>query len=127
MNPVVHFEIPAKNKERIKKFYRTVFKWKLQQLGKEMGEYVLATTTKTNKNGMAKIPGNINGALMEETKHVKHTVIVIAVSNIKTSLNKVKKSGGKVLNEPMEIPGVGKYAYAKDTEGNVIGIIQPTR
>ena len=45
MNPVVHFEMPAKNKKRVKKFYEKAFGWKMQQLGAKMGDYILATTT----------------------------------------------------------------------------------
>ena len=33
MNPVVHFEMPAKNKKRVKKFYEKVFGWKMKRGG----------------------------------------------------------------------------------------------
>jgi hypothetical protein len=39
MNRVVHFEIPAENMDRAKKFYSENFGWKLNQLGPEMGNY----------------------------------------------------------------------------------------
>ena len=54
MNPVVHFEMPAVNKKRVKKFYETAFGWKMDQLGAEMGHYLLATTTPIDKNRMHK-------------------------------------------------------------------------
>ena len=44
MDKVVHFEIPAKDLERAKKFYSTVFGWQLQQMGPEMGNYVMVRT-----------------------------------------------------------------------------------
>ena len=37
----------------------------------------------------------------------------------------VKAAGGKVLGEPMEIPGVGKYVSFIDTEGNRVSMLQP--
>ena len=37
----------------------------------------------------------------------------------------VEKSGGKVLGEPVDIPGVGLYVSFFDTEGNRVGMIQP--
>lgn len=46
MNPVVHFEMPAINNKRVKSFYETAFGWKMQQLGPEMGNYLLAATSK---------------------------------------------------------------------------------
>ena len=61
MNPVVHFEMPYDNPKRMAKFYQSAFGWKTQQLGKEMGDYVLAGTTETDANNMIKTPGNING------------------------------------------------------------------
>jgi len=53
--------------------------------------------------------------------------VVIAVDNIKDQMMKVEKSGGKVLGEPMNIPGIGLYVSFFDTEGNRVGMIQPTR
>jgi predicted enzyme related to lactoylglutathione lyase len=44
MDPVVHFELPYDNRERIVNFYRSVFGWKIDLLGEEMGNYVGATT-----------------------------------------------------------------------------------
>ena len=34
MNPVVHFEIPAKDRGRMRKFYETTSGWQTEQLGK---------------------------------------------------------------------------------------------
>ena len=44
---------------------------------------------------------------------------------IKTAIDKVSKAGGKVLGEPMEIPGVGQYVSFFDTEGNRVSMLQP--
>ncbi len=49
MNPVVHFEMPYDDRERMAKFYQNVFGWQTQMLGEEMGNYVLATTTETKR------------------------------------------------------------------------------
>jgi predicted enzyme related to lactoylglutathione lyase len=38
----------------------------------------------------------------------------------------VKEAGGKVLGEPMDIPGVGLYAGFLDTEGNRVSVLQPS-
>lgn len=44
MNPVVHFELPYFDAKRAPKFYQSVFGWKMQELGEEMGNYIIATT-----------------------------------------------------------------------------------
>lgn len=128
MNPVVHFEIPAEDRKRIANFYTKVFGWKTQQLGEDMGDYVLATTTDSDENGPKK-PGAINGGFFQKTddKPAQYPSVVIAVEDIKEHMMNVEKSGGKVLGEPMDIPGVGLYVSFFDTEGNRVGMIQPVR
>jgi len=41
-------------------------------------------------------------------------------------LKKVREAGGKVLGDPMDIPGVGLYAGFLDTEGNRVSVLQPS-
>lgn len=131
MNPVVHFEMPAENKKRMADFYTKAFGWQTQQLGPEMGNYVLVQTTETEKNGFPKEPGRINGGFFEKSKDNQHVSVVISVEDIYDAMKKVKGAGGKVLGgqkpgEPDDIPGIGLYASFIDTEGNRVGMLQPT-
>src|SRR5262245_31293909 len=102
MNPVVHFEMPAESKSRMADFYTKTFGWRTQMLGPEMGEYVLVTTTETDKNGPKK-PGAINGGFYKKSDDIPapYPSIVIAVDDIKASAWKVTDAGGKVIGEPM--------------------------
>jgi len=68
MNPVVHFELPANDQKRAGDFYSSVFGWSVQQLGPEMGNYMLAQTGETDAEGMMQKPGNINGGIYTRTK-----------------------------------------------------------
>ena len=129
MNPVVHFEMPSKDKKRVVKFYETAFGWKMQRMGKEMGNYILATTTSVDKNGMAKNPGAINGGFFgynpkDPGFRVPH--LVISVDNLEEHMQVVKKAGGKIDGKPMGIPGVGNFVMFKDSEGNRVGMLQPS-
>src|SRR5512139_2685000 len=126
MNPVVHFEMPYDNWMRMAKFYKSVFGWQTQMLGEDMGGYVLATTTETDESG-PKRTGAINGGFFPKKTDwpAQHPSIVIAVDNVKESIKKVIEAGGKVLGEPMEIPGVGQYVSFIDTEGNRVSMLQP--
>ena len=49
----------------------------------------------------------------------------MTVDDIKESMKKVTQAHGKVLGEPMEIPGVGQYVSFFDTEGNRVSMLQP--
>ncbi len=127
MNPVVHFELPAEDRKRMSEFYTKVFGWKADQMGADMGNYVVVTTTETGKDGRPKAPGAINGGLYEKTKEMgeSHPSVVIAVEDINEHLKMVEKAGGKVLGKPMGIPGVGTFVSFIDTEGNRLSMLQP--
>lgn len=126
MDPVVHFEMPYDNRERMTKFYAAAFGWQTRMLGEDMGNYVLATTTETDDKG-PKRPGAINGGFYGRSPDwpAQHPSVVIAVQDIKAAMNKVKSAGGKILGEPMEIPDVGKYVSFTDTEGNRVSMLEP--
>jgi uncharacterized protein len=133
MNPVSHFEMPGEDMDRMRKFYEEAFNWKTQQLGKEMGEYVVVHTTDTDEHQMVKTPGTINGGFYKKTEEAlsQHPSVVILVEDIQEAMKKVAEAGGQVLGgkfkkgEPDDIPGVGLFASIIDTEGNRVSILQP--
>jgi uncharacterized protein len=127
MDPVVHFEMPYENPERLARFYTQAFGWKMHQLGPEMGDYVTAATTETDENNMVKMPGAINGGFFPRKPDwpAQYPSVVIAVADIKEAMIKVADAGGKVLGEPMEIPGIGLYVSFTDTEGNRVSLLEP--
>lgn len=136
MDPVIHFEMPAENRRRMSDFYTKAFGWQTQQLGEEMGNYVVVTTSETDqKNMRPKAQGTINGGFYQKTDDPvsQHPSVVIAVTNIRESMKKVTEAGGKILGgdpnnpgEPGDIPGVGLYCSFFDTEGNRVGMLQPS-
>ncbi|MBK6927493.1 MAG: VOC family protein [Comamonadaceae bacterium] len=126
MNPVVHFEMPYDNRQRMAAFYQSAFGWQTQMLGEEMGHYVVAHTTET-VNGMVQTPGTINGGFYPRKPEwpAQHPSVVIAVDDIRAGMQQVAAAGGNVLGEPMEIPGIGQYVSFMDTEGNRVSMLQP--
>jgi predicted enzyme related to lactoylglutathione lyase len=132
-NPVVHFEIPADDMERMKKFYETAFGWETHQLGPEMGNYVTVMTTETGEDRRPTQPGEINGGFYHKQAEAQHPSIVIAVEDIHEAMKAVEAAGGRVLGgmggpgEPDDIPGVGLFSGIIDTEGNRVAILQPKR
>jgi len=128
MDPVVHFEMPYDNRERIARFYQSAFGWKLQMLGAEMGSYVLATTAEGDVMPEGKgRRGAINGGFFPRQPDMpgQHPSVVIGVKDIQASMKAVQQAGGEVLGTPMEIPGVGQYVAFFDTERNRLSMLQP--
>lgn len=132
-DPVVHFEMPAKDKKRVSDFYTKAFDWKMTMLGDDMSNYLLAGTSEVDENNMVKAPGTINGGFFDyqdkEGFDVPH--LVISIDNIEASIKKVTEAGGKVLGGSKgpesidDIPGIGRYVSFVDTEGNHVGMLQP--
>ncbi len=128
-NPVVHFEMPAKDMARVTDFYKNAFGWDMQAMGAEMGAYVVATTTDSDeKTGRPKEPGAINGGFFayDPQKPAQFPSVVISVDDIKEAMEAVTKAGGEVLGEPVDISGIGMYVSFMDSEGNRVSLLQPS-
>lgn len=116
MPRVIHFEINADQPERAVKFYSEVFGWNIQNWGGPV-DYWLATTGEQGQPG-------IDGAITKRMDPTATTVNTISVPSLEDFMAKVTEKGGKVITPRMAIPGVGYFAYCKDTEGNTFGIMQ---
>jgi predicted enzyme related to lactoylglutathione lyase len=111
----VHFEILAHDPAKLRQFYSQVFGWSAQHWGGEEQYWLLST-------GEEGTPG-INGAIMG--RHFDQAVInTIEVESLDETMAKVTGAGGKVINEPNEIPGVGTHVYCQDPDGNLFGMMQ---
>ncbi len=125
MSRVIHFEIQADNVERVKNFYEKALGWKIEKMmSKEQGgmDYWGITTGKEGTPG-------INGGLYDRgiADEKMHTYdCTIEVEDIDKAMEAIKANGGKITREKGEIPGIGWFAGALDTEGNRFGLMQPT-
>src|SRR6266511_279760 len=88
MNPVVHFEMPAEDRSRMRTFYESACGWKTERLGPEMGDYVRESTTETDTSSRPKMPGTINGGFYPKKNDwpAQYPSVVIAVDDIKASM-----------------------------------------
>lgn len=123
-NRVVHFEIQADNIERAKNFYEKALGWKIDQMMKkeEGGMNYWGISTGEGSPG-------INGGLYERSTAEEKFYLydcTVQVPDLDKAVEAVKANGGMITREKSEIPGVGWFAGAKDTEGNRFGLMQPT-
>lgn len=132
MNPVVHFELPVEDRDRASDFYANAFGWEANKLGPEMGNYTVVKTSETDEKGWPTQKGIINGGLFQKVDEKSCPSVVIAVEDIHEAMKAVEDAGGEVIggsrgkDQPDDIPGVGLFVSIVDTEGNRVGILQPT-
>jgi len=119
---VMHFEIHAKDLPRARTFYSAICGWEFTSWGGPM-EYWLI---KTGEDGA---PGIIGGMLKRQCAIDGQAVIVyvctVGVEDVEETQAAVEAAGGMVAVPKMAIPGMGRLAYFKDTEGNIYASMQP--
>jgi predicted enzyme related to lactoylglutathione lyase len=125
VDPVIHFEMPAENAERVRTFYESAFGWQTTPLGPEAGDFVLAFTIETDEQTrMPKKRGAINGGFYKKTEPDQHTRLTILVEDMQEAVKKVEAAGGTLIGDVQEMPGVGLFASFLDTEGNLLTLNQ---
>jgi len=112
-NKIVHIEIPCKDVKMAKKFYESVFNWKIQ--------------IETNFPGYAFFKSGeegVEGAFQESEKIAKGEInLNIQVEDIPKALEMIIKNGGKVIQEKTEIGNnYGFYAVFEDNNGNILSV-----
>lgn len=129
MKKVVHFEIPADNLDRARKFYEETFGWQLSDWPMEDGSvYVGARTVEVDEQTfIPKELGAINGALVQRDEYVKTPQVTVNVPSVDEYINKIIAKGGQVVKPKQAIGDsnmgvIGYYAYVSDTEGNLLGL-----
>lgn len=118
-NAVAWFEIPAKKLSRAKKFYESIFGFEMIDM--EMGTNLKMTMFPTEEGG-------VGGALCEQEDHYTPShdgtlVYLSANPDLQSVLDKIEKSGGKILQSKTQITEeYGYMAIFQDPEGNRIGL-----
>ncbi|HBO42929.1 MAG TPA: glyoxalase [Planctomycetaceae bacterium] len=120
MPTVVHFEIPADDLARAKKFYQNLFDWKMEAYAGGDGEdeyLVVSTTDGEGKEGMG-------GGMMARHSPQQTTINYIGVPSLDEYVAKVESLGGRIIMEKTLVPGHGHFVHCLDTEGNAFGLWQ---
>jgi predicted enzyme related to lactoylglutathione lyase len=119
---IVHFEIPADDIERAKKFYSDVFGWEISRMPGPY-EYFGLRTTETGESGLPKSFG-VNGGMYKRMYPHQTPTSYIGVEDIDAFASKVAESGGEITVPKMPVPGHGWMVHFKDPENNVFALWQ---
>ncbi len=116
---IVHFEIPAEDLEKLKKFYSQLFGWKIEKAGPM--DYWLIQTVPIDEQGRPQRQGVNGGMIKKQSPEHKFTYYVL-VESIEEYSKKIETLGGRVVVPKMEVPSMGWWAMAVDPEGNSFAI-----
>ena len=113
-NSFCHIELSTDDVGAAKKFYKGLFKWKVQNLGKELGGYNMIDVRKGVGGGMMKKP-----APEAPTSWLPY----VEVDDVKKTIAKAKKLGATIKVGYMEIPGgMGAFGVFVDPAGAGLGV-----
>ncbi len=113
---IVHFEIPANDVERARKFYSTLFGWKIEKIevkkdGDTMDYWMISTSSEGDSN---KKSSSLGGGLIKRQDPQQPNLNYISVPSIDDYSKKVNELGGKVVMPKTEITGYGFFAVCID-------------
>lgn len=111
-NPVVHFEITAREGKELQVFYGSLFDWKID--ANNEWNYGMVDTE----------AGGINGGIGPSMEDDRRVTVYVQVPDLQAYLDKAEQLGGKTLMPPTEIPGAVTMALFADPAGNVTGMIK---
>lgn len=117
-NPFVHIELTSANLDESKRFYGSLFDWKLEEAPPEHGmEYT-----------MIKVGEGTGGGMMKHPMAGQPSVWVpyIQVGDVRNRTAKAKSLGGRIIRDVEQIPGDGgSFSIIQDPSGAVFGIYEP--
>ncbi len=109
--PVVHWEIQARDPEKIRGFYAAMFNWSI------------------GDGRIMRFPAGVGGPEPGPGGHImpaesSRIVLYIQVRDLRESLDRAASLGGSILREPFDIPGGPTLATIADPEGTQVVLVQ---
>ncbi|MBI5961686.1 MAG: VOC family protein [Chloroflexi bacterium] len=117
MSRVTHFEIPAKDPNKVAAFYKEVFGWQSNKWEGPVDYWLVMT-------GPNEVPGINGGFYTPDGGPMSGVINTIEVDDLDAHISKIKANGGIVVVDKMAVPGVGWMIYFKDVEGSLWGLMQ---
>ncbi|MDD1656410.1 MAG: VOC family protein [Methanomicrobiales archaeon] len=115
MPTIVHFDLPAEDLARARKFYGELFGWTFVRPPAPMEYYLIMTT------GLDGSPG-VGGGMGKRGAPDQRMTNYFGVPSIDQYLEKAKALGATVVMPKNTVPYFGYLAICVDTEGNPFGL-----
>lgn len=115
MGKIISFHLPADDVDRAATFYRNVFGWEFVPVP---GASVPYLVMEPGEDG-----AGVPAAITARQEIVKAPTPTIEVPHIDQAMLDIAMKGGQ-QGRVQDIPGVGRFGYAVDSEGNIIALLQ---
>lgn len=112
----VHIDISADHPERAAAFYRQAFGWTVTPLDGPVPYWLVAVDPAD--------PSALGAGIGQRTEPWQSTVPTIDVVDADAAAAAIVAAGGSIVIPKTEIPGVGQLVTFKDTEGNVMAVLE---
>lgn len=117
MPKFVHMDISADNPERAANFYRTVFGWEVTKQEGPVPYWLVATSPGD--------PTAVGAGIGQRDQPWQSVAPTIEVPSVDEFSARVEASGGTIVVPKQLMPTVGYLVAFKDTEGNVMALLEP--
>lgn len=112
-------ELMTDDVEKAKAFYAATVGWTYQKFPMPDAEYWIAHAADgTPAAGIMSMPA-------DDPEAMPGWLCYVEVDNVDERCRGVASAGGEVLQEPFDIPGVGRIAIVSDPAGAIIGWLTP--
>jgi predicted enzyme related to lactoylglutathione lyase len=115
--PVVHWEIAARDANRLEEFYTDMFEWRVGQ-DSPVHYRQVDTGAETGIQGTIAATGG---------SWPSHALFYVQVDDVQEYLRKAENLGGSTLVPPTELNGSGRFAVFRDPEGVPIGLVESAK
>lgn len=112
---MVHIEFPADDVERAKRFYAAVAGWEFGEMD-EFPNYFLFRSGESQGGGLGKRGESVGSVIR----------VYISVDDLEAAVAAAEANGGSVITPPSDVPGQGRFAAVRDSEGSEIGLWEST-
>ena len=115
-NPFVHIELHTQDVDKSKKFYASMFDWKMEKLPGM--DYTIINVGEGTGGGIMKnpMPGDSDNWLP-----------YILVDDVAVSTKKAKSLGASIARDVTEVPDMGWFSVIIDPTGAAFGLWQPKK
>ncbi|MGI5862560.1 MAG: VOC family protein [Myxococcales bacterium] len=117
-NPFVHIELSTGDLPAAKRFYRSLFDWKLEDTTMEGGTYTTVDVGRGTGGGMqAKMSSDQATGWMP----------YVQVDDVKRTLNKARRLGAEIVFDFADMGSIGTIGILKDPTGALLGVWAPPK